>query len=141
MGWSFFKLQVSLETIGSHLMNLGFEIWNSYCWHQLNMKPILLCNEEQVQADYQPCRPQDKTAQLSVIRYLTALVSIPNFPQYSIPVPTLVPRKERERKEAGIASAKFMEGERKKLVQADYQPRRPQDKTAQLSVIRYLTAL
>ncbi|KAF1858577.1 hypothetical protein Lal_00014332 [Lupinus albus] len=26
-------------------------------------------------------------------------------------------------------------------VQADYQPRRPQDKTAQLSVIRYLTAL
>ncbi|KAF1879941.1 hypothetical protein Lal_00022849 [Lupinus albus] len=26
-------------------------------------------------------------------------------------------------------------------VQADYQPRRPQDKTAQISVIRYLTAL
>ncbi|KAF1868482.1 hypothetical protein Lal_00008289 [Lupinus albus] len=52
-----------------------------------------------------------------------------------------MPRKERERKEAGIASAEFMEGERKKLVQADYQPRRPQDKTAQLSVIRFLTAL
>ncbi|KAF1865633.1 hypothetical protein Lal_00005009 [Lupinus albus] len=44
------------------------------------------------------------------------LTSIPNFPQYWIPVPTLVPRKERERKEAEIASAEFIEGERKKLV-------------------------
>ncbi|KAF1895956.1 hypothetical protein Lal_00033908 [Lupinus albus] len=35
-----------------------------------------------------------------------------------ISVQASVPRKERERKEAGIASAEFMEGERKKLVQA-----------------------
>ncbi|KAF1880943.1 hypothetical protein Lal_00022973 [Lupinus albus] len=40
------------------------------------------------------------------------LVPIPKYPQYWNPVPTLVPRKERERKEAGIASAEFMEGER-----------------------------
>ncbi|KAF1887958.1 hypothetical protein Lal_00023967 [Lupinus albus] len=33
-----------------------------------------------------------------------------------ISVQASVPRKERERKEAGIASAEFMEGERKKLV-------------------------
>ncbi|KAF1868713.1 hypothetical protein Lal_00036151 [Lupinus albus] len=46
---------------------------------------------------------------------LTTTVSIPNFPQYWIHVPTLVPRKERERKEAEIASAENMEGERKKL--------------------------
>ncbi|KAF1870222.1 hypothetical protein Lal_00003428 [Lupinus albus] len=37
-------------------------------------------------------------------------------PKIWIHVPTLVPRKERERKEAGIASAEFMNGERKKLV-------------------------
>ncbi|KAF1865552.1 hypothetical protein Lal_00004928 [Lupinus albus] len=38
-------------------------------------------------------------------------VPIPKYPQYWIPVPTLVPQKERKRKQAGIASAEFMEGE------------------------------
>ncbi|KAF1862640.1 hypothetical protein Lal_00013401 [Lupinus albus] len=50
-----------------------------------------------------------------LFQQLTTSVSIPNFPQYWIHVPTLVPLKERERKEARIASAEFMEGERKKL--------------------------
>ncbi|KAF1862353.1 hypothetical protein Lal_00026884 [Lupinus albus] len=47
-----------------------------------------------------------------LFQQLTTSVSIPNFPQYWISVPTLVPRKERERKEAVIALAEFMEGER-----------------------------
>ncbi|KAF1860449.1 hypothetical protein Lal_00037794 [Lupinus albus] len=47
-----------------------------------------------------------------LFQQLTTSVNIPNFPQYWIHVPTLVPQKERERKEAGIASAEFMEGER-----------------------------
>ncbi|KAF1896278.1 hypothetical protein Lal_00018559 [Lupinus albus] len=44
------------------------------------------------------------------------------YPQYWILVPTLVPRKERERKEAENASAEFMEGEREEQPEASNRP-------------------
>ncbi|KAF1899367.1 hypothetical protein Lal_00019495 [Lupinus albus] len=47
---------------------------------------------------------------------------IPKYPQYWILVLTLVPQKERERKEAGNAAAEFMEGEREEQFEASNRP-------------------